>query len=302
LKSAWPIYAVAGLNAGVFAFDGPARQSLIPRLVPRDRLANAVSLNSLSSQVASIVGPALLGPVIGLGLGWVYCLNAASFLAVIGALLLMDRNLDVPTTGRSRVSLEAAFEGLRFIRGHRLLISLMLLDFLATFFSSATTLLPVYARDLLKIGPAGYGQLSAAPAVGSLLAAGALALMPPIRRQGVVVLWSVFAYGVSTIVFGVSGTFLACFLALAGTGVADTVSTVLRQTIRQLVTPNHLRGRMTSINMMFFMGGPQLGELEAGSLAALIGAPFSVVVGGVGALICAALAAVKSKSLMEFEI
>jgi MFS family permease len=129
-----------------------------------------------------------------------------------------------------------------------------------------------------------------------------LARLGTLRRQGRLVVASVAVFGVATAAFGVSTVYWISLLMLATLGAADTVSTVLRQTIRQLVTPNHLRGRMTSINMMFFMGGPQLGELEAGSLAAVIGAPLSVVVGGVGALICAALAAVKSKSLMEFEI
>jgi len=126
--------------------------------------------------------------------------------------------------------------------------------------------------------------------------------MGTLRRQGRLVVASVAVFGVATAAFGVSTVFWISLLMLATLGAADTVSTVLRQTIRQLVPPNHLRGRMTSINMMFFMGGPQLGELEAGSLAALIGAPLSVVVGGLGALVCAAIAAVTSKSLMEFEI
>ena len=121
-------------------------------------------------------------------------------------------------------------------------------------------------------------------------------------RQGRLVVSSVAVFGVATALFGISTVYWFSLLMLAVTGAADTVSTVLRQTIRQLVTPNHLRGRMTSINMMFFMGGPQLGELEAGSLAAIIGAPLSVVIGGIGSLVCAAIAAVKSKSLMEFEM
>jgi len=129
-----------------------------------------------------------------------------------------------------------------------------------------------------------------------------MARLGSFQRQGRLVVASVAIFGFATAAFGVSTVFWFSLLMLAVTGASDTVSTVLRQTIRQLVTPNHLRGRMTSINMMFFMGGPQLGEWEAGTVAGFIGAPLSVVVGGVGALICAALAAVKSKSLMEFEM
>jgi MFS family permease len=178
----------------------------------------------------------------------------------------------------------------------------MTLDFVATFFASATLLLPIFAQERLHVGARGYGFLAAAPAIGAVLTALVMARIGSFRKQGRLVVWSVAVFGLATAAFGVSTVYWLSLLMLAVTGAADTVSTVLRQTIRQLVTPNHLRGRMTSINMMFFMGGPQLGELEAGSLAALIGAPLSVVTGGFGSLICAAIAAVKSKSLMEFEI
>jgi MFS family permease len=135
-----------------------------------------------------------------------------------------------------------------------------------------------------------------------VLTALVLARLGTLRRQGRLVVASVAVFGVATAAFGVSTVYWVSLLMLAITGAADTVSTVLRQTIRQLVTPNHLRGRMTSINMMFFMGGPQLGELEAGVLAGFIGAPLSVVIGGLGSLITAAIAAVKSKNLMKFEM
>ena len=138
--------------------------------------------------------------------------------------------------------------------------------------------------------------------MGSVITAFFLARLGTLQRQGQLEVGAVAVYGVATALFGVSRVFWISLLMLALTGAADTVSTVLRQTIRQLVTPNYLRGRMTSINMMFFMGGPQLGELEAGLLAALITAPLSVVVGGLGSTIAAGIAAVKSKSLMEFEI
>ena len=289
MREAWPIYAVAGLSAGVLAFDNPARQSLMPTMVPRERLANALSLNSICMQFASIAGPALTGLVVlklgDRGVGWVYLINGASFLAVIVALLRMSPPPPEEPGSRPKVSLHAALEGLHFMRQSRLLLSLMLLDFLATFFSSADTLLPVYARDILHVGPAGYGLLAGASAVGSLIGAASLALLPPIRHQGRVVLAAVFCYGIATIFFGLGHSFAVCFLALAGTGIADTISTVLRQTIRQLVTPDVLRGRMTSINLMFFQGGPQLGELEAGLVAGAFGAPVSVITGGIGCLL-----------------
>jgi MFS family permease len=143
--------------------------------------------------------------------------------------------------------------------------------------------------------------LAAAPAVGSVLTALLIARSGGFHRQGRTVVWSVGVFGLATVAFGLSRVFWFSLLMLAVTGAADTVSTVLRQTIRQLATPNYLRGRMTSINMVFFMGGPQLGELEAGVVASLIGAPLSVVIGGLGSLVSAAVAAIKAKSLLNYE-
>jgi MFS family permease len=181
-------------------------------------------------------------------------------------------------------------------------VQTMTLDFAATFFASATLLLPIFAKEILHVDARGYGFLAAAPAIGSVITALVMARLGSFSKQGRLVVASVAIFGIATAAFGISTMFWFSLLMLATTGASDTVSTVLRQTIRQLVTPNHLRGRMTSINMMFFMGGPQLGELEAGILASLIGTPLSVVVGGLGSVACAAIAAVKSKSLMDFEV
>ena len=177
----------------------------------------------------------------------------------------------------------------------------MTLDFVATFFASANQLLPIYAKDILLVGARGYGFLAAAPAAGAIIAGLVVARMGAIKKQGVTVIVSVAIYGAATIAFGVSKVFWFSLLMLAATGAADTVSTILRQTIRQLVTPNKLRGRMTSVNMIFFMGGPQLGEVEAGTVAALIGAPLSVVTGGVACVLAAAIVLVKAKSLRRYE-
>ena len=209
---------------------------------------------------------------------------------------------ELQTERKDALSLGALQEGLSFVWRTPIIVQTMTLDFVATFFASATLLLPIFAQEQLHVGARGYGFLAAAPAIGSVLTALVMARLGTLRRQGRLVVAAVAVYGVATAGFGVSTVYWISLLMLATTGAADTVSTVLRQTIRQLVTPNHLRGRMTSINMMFFMGGPQLGELEAGVLAGFIGAPWSVVVGGLGSLITAAIAAVKSKSLMKFEM
>jgi len=305
LESVWPIYLLSALSAAAQAFDTPARQALMPMLVPEEDFPNAVSLGIIVFNIAIIVGPAIAGFILAeTGPAIIYGINALSFLAVIGAVLAMRTGgkPDLLHGRREALSFGALKEGLRFVWQTPIIVQTMTLDFAATFFASATLLLPIFAQERLHVGARGYGFLAAAPAIGSVLTALVMARIGSFRRQGRLVVASVAVFGVATAGFGVSTVYWVSLLMLAITGAADTVSTVLRQTIRQLVTPNHLRGRMTSINMMLFMGGPQLGELEAGSLAALIGAPLSVVVGGLGSLICAAIAAVKSKSLMEFEI
>ena len=304
LKSVWPIYVLSAFASAATAFDIPARQSLMPGLVPPQDFPNAVSLGLVVFNVATIAGPALAGLLLaGHGPALVYGLNAASFIAVIIALIAMHASGSPELQGERRQALGfgALKEGLRFVWQTPIIVQTMTLDFLATFFASATLLLPIFAREVLHVDARGYGLLATGPAVGSVLTALTMARIGTFQRQGRLVVVSVAIFGLATAGFGISRVFWISFLMLAITGAADTVSTVLRQTIRQLATPNYLRGRMTSINMMFFMGGPQLGELEAGLVAAAIGAPLSVVVGGLGSLICACVAAVKSKSLMKYE-
>jgi MFS family permease len=305
LQSVWPIYILSAFASAASAFDVPARQALMPTLVPAEDFPNAVSLGIAVFNVATIAGPAIAGILLAeSGPAVIYAINAISFLAVIAALIMMSASgsPELQSKRSDALSFAALKEGLRFVWHTPIIVQTMTLDFAATFFASATLLLPIFAQERLHVGARGYGFLAAAPAIGSVLTALVMARLGSFRRQGRLVVSSVAVFGVATALFGVSTVYWISLLMLAITGAADTVSTVLRQTIRQLVTPNHLRGRMTSINMMFFMGGPQLGELEAGSLAAIIGAPLSVVIGGVGSLVCAAIAAVKSKSLMEFEM
>ncbi len=302
LSTVWPLYVFSALGSAAGAFDGPARQSLIPRLVPREHLPNAISLNTIVFQAGAVLGPSLSGFVIAAGgPGWVYLLNAFSFLAVIAALAAMRDAPEPAAAERSDVSLPAALEGLRFVFRNPLIRSTMLLDFFATFFSSATALLPIFAQDILKVGATGYGWLYAAPSAGAVLASLVMVKMADrIEHRGRVLLWAVVGYGLATVVFGLSRSFALTFLCLAATGAADTVSMVLRNVIRQLATPDALRGRMTSVNMIFFMGGPQLGELEAGLVAQLWSAPVSVVTGGIGCVIATTWTAWRSPALRRY--
>jgi MFS family permease len=302
VRTVWPIYALAAVGAAFGTFDNPARQALIPTLVPAADLPNAISLNAIMFQTASVVGPAAGGVLIGeLGIGWAYAFNATSFLCVIAAVLLMRGVSGTPDGAAGRISLAAAIEGLRFVFTTPLIRSTMLLDFFATFFASATALLPIFAQDILRVGARGYGVLSAAPSVGAILASLVMVrLVDRIERRGPVLLWAIAFYGLATVVFGFSRLFLLSFLCLAITGAADTVSMVIRNLVRNLATPDHLRGRMTSVNMIFFMGGPQLGELEAGLVANAWGPVPSVVSGGLGCLIVTALVAARTPQLREY--
>jgi len=302
LDVVWPIYVLAGLGAAAGSFDAPARQSLVPNLVPLAHLPNAIGLMSIVSQSASVIGPSLGGVVIALfGVGAVYSVNALSFLAVLTALLLMRDVPARPAGTAAELSWRAVLEGLRFAFGSPLIRSTTLLDAFATFFSSATALLPIFAQDVLAVGPRGYGWLYAAPSIGALLASAAMVrLVDRIEHRGRVLLCAVAIYGVATVVFGLSRTFWLTFLCLAGSGAADTVSLVFRQIIRQLETPDHLRGRVVGVVITFSQGAPQLGEAEAGLLAHWLGAPLSVVLGGLGSLVATAWIARSTPALRHY--
>jgi MFS family permease len=302
----WPLYVLAALGSAVGAFDLPARNSLVPTLVPREHLPNAISLNTIMFQTASVLGPSLGGVLIAsTSVGWAYVANAISFSFVVVALLLM-REVPARATpeagSRDDISFHAAVEGLRFVFRAPLIRSTMLLDFFATFFSSATALLPIFAQDILQLGAKGYGWLYAAPAVGAMVTSAVMVPMTErIDRRGLTLLWAVAGYGVATIVFGLSRSFWLTFGCLAVTGATDTVSTIIRNVVRQLETPDRLRGRMTGVNMVFFLGGPQLGELEAGTVANWFGAAFSVITGGIGCLIATAWVAATTPALRSYK-
>ena len=304
LASVWPIFLLTAIASAAVAFDNPARHAMLPTLVPQKDFQNAVSLGILVFNSAMIVGPSIAGLLLKTrSPAFIYGLNAASFVAVIIALLLMRTSGRRVDTGEplTTMNLAALREGLRFVWRTPIIVQTMMLDFIATFFASATALLPIFAAEILKVGAGGLGLLAAAPGAGSIVSGLTMARFGVMRKQGKVMLIAVAIFGAATVVFAVSRWFWLSLLMLAVTGAADTVSTVLRQTIRQLVTPDYLRGRMTSVNMVFFMGGPQLGEFEAGAVAALIGATLSVLTGGVGCLIAVAAASIWAKSLVRYE-
>lgn len=275
----WMIYVITVFSAATTAFELPARQAYVPSLVKKEHIANAMSLNAIMWQVATIIGPALAGFAIArMGIASIYGINAISFIAMIIGLMCMKTQVITPKS--SGMSVNSIVEGYRFVRSRTVLWSTMILDFFSTFFASATSLLPIFAKDILHVGPEGMGILFAAPAIGACLSGFMIAHIGTVKKQGIVLLASVGIYALATILFGLSTSFILSFVALFFVGVGDSVSMIIRQTLRQLETPDNLRGRMSAISMIFSFGGPQLGEFEAGLLASLFGSPISVVIGG----------------------
>jgi len=301
--SLWILFGLVAVQAVAVAFDVPARQALIPSLVPRENLANAYSMNSIASKVGGILGPAVSGVVIAyLGLQWAYWINAISFLAVIAALIAMG---DIPTVVvKKSFGVKGTFrdirEGIVFIRNSPIILSVMILDFFGTFFSSANTLLPFVAMDILHVGPIQYGWLSASQSIGTMMMGLYLSQKAKLRHQGMLLSVSVVGFGLATLLFGVSTSFWLTMLALILIGAFDGLGSIIRNTVRQLLTPDAMRGRMMSITQIFFKGGPQLGEVESGLVAQVLGVPFAIISGGVGCVLAAVIVVRKFPQLWKY--
>jgi MFS family permease len=276
----WIVYAMVVVTAIANAFEMPARQALIPTLVPPDRVPQAMSAGIVSWQLGTVLGPSIAGILIAsVGVVPLYWVDAATYLAVVYAAISIRPPVK-PATARPPVRLADAFEGLKFVFKSKIIASTMVLDFFATFFGAAMTLMPIFANDILGVGAQGYGFMRAAPAVGAFAAALFLTSRK-IRKQGPVLLGAVAIFGIATSFFGASTWFPLTLVMLAITGMTDTISMVIRGTLRQLMTPDELRGRMTAVNMVFVSGGPQLGEFVVGLTASIIGAPIAVMIGGI---------------------
>ncbi len=284
------IYAVTMVSATVGAVAGPTRQALVPLLIPRHRLTGAMTMSILASQVATVSGPAVGGLIIGrFGVGPAYVLDALSFGAVALAVVALHiRPVAIPS---ARGGLADAIEGLRFLRASPILLSVMSIDFVATFFGASTVLMPIFATQVLHVGPSGLGLLLAAPAAGAVVGSAVMSVVRLPVRPGLGVIVAVAAYGACILVFGLSHTLWLSLVSLAGSGAADAVSMALRHTVRNLITPDALRGRIAAAHSTFAMGGPQLGEFEAGLVAAMVGAGPSVALGGLGTILAAAIVA-----------
>jgi MFS family permease len=280
------ILAISVLLGIARAFQMPAQQALTPTLVPQHLLPRAVALSSGSVQLAIIAGPALGGIIYAFSPISVY-LTAAVMLLLAALLSLFVRYSHQAFA--QAATLRHLFAGLVFVWRHKVLLGATSLDMFAVLLGGATALLPIYARDILHVGPEGLGLLRAAPAVGALLMSLVLTRWPLERRVGQKLLMAVAVFGLATVAFGMSHSFWLSVMALAVTGAADNISVVVRLTVMQLETPDDMRGRVAAVNSIFIGASNQLGEFESGSIAALWGPEFSVISGGVGTVMVAAL-------------
>lgn len=300
-RSVATVYACLFLTATARAFQWPARLSVLPHTVPAETLGNAITWNSSAQEIASISGPALAGILVATaGSRSVYILQSAcATLTLICYMLLRYRGGKASElTTRNKQSL---LEGMRFVRDNKLILSAISLDLFAVLFGGATALLPIYAVDILHVGARGLGWLRAAPSVGSVTMALTQAHSRKIRRAGRVMLVAVAGFGAATIVFGISRSFWLSLVMLVLIGACDNISVVLRQSLVQRETPDHVKGRVMAVNAMFISSSNQFGAVESGWTAAWWGAVTSVVAGGAAAIAVVVLCAAFSAPLRNWK-
>jgi MFS family permease len=295
----WILYSLLTLIGIGRAFQGPAKASFLPQIVPREIFSNAVTWNSTGFQLASVLGPSLGGLLIWkLGAAsWVFVIDASTTLVFLSCVFAITRPKFVPSNRAP--SLRSLGAGFRFVLANQIILAAITLDLFAVLFGGAIALLPSYSKDILAVGSRGLGLLYAAPAIGAMLMALVIAHRP-MRRAGRAMLLSVAGFGAATLVFAVSRSFVLSFAMLFLTGVFDAVSVVVRHTLVQVMTPDAMRGRVSAVNGMFISASNELGAFESGLVAWLFfrpdnlafGPTASVVIGGVATLVVVAIAAI----------
>jgi MFS family permease len=280
------VYATLFLIGVGSAFSSPAASTLIPQTVPPEMFENAATWSSSTWQLAAVIGPALGGVVIALtgGATLVYLLDACASVVYI-ALMLLIRSRPTAPPAKRETTLRSLADGLRFLGSSQVLLAAITLDMFAVLLGGATTLLPIFAKDILHVGPVGLGWLRAAPSVGAVLMALIIAHTPPFKRAGRVLLWAVVVFGVATIVFGLSRNFYLSLAALLILGAADNISVVIRHSLVLLRTPDALRGRIAAVNGIFISASNELGGFESGLVAYLLTPVIAVVAGGIGTIV-----------------
>jgi MFS family permease len=304
--SIWVIYLLLGLGATAQALGWPARSALLPQIVPREMFSNAATWNSSVFQVASVAGPALGGLIVSFTAGGAYLIDAACSLTFFAVLLFVV----VRPAERSRepATLSTLVAGIKFVWRTKVVLGAITLDLFAVLLGGATYLLPLFASNILHVGAVGFGWLKAAPAIGAFSMALVLAHLPPMKRAGATMLWSVAGFGAATIIFGLSTSFVLSLCMLALTGAFDNISVVVRHTLVQMLPPDHMRGRVSAVNNVFIGASNEIGGLESGlsawglakRLGLVGGATASVVLGGFGAIAAVVLVAVAWPEVRRF--
>ena len=288
VASAWPIYAALLLNGVVRAFNGPASQAFLPLMVPQEHFPNAVAWGSSIFQGAMILGPVAGGLLYGFtgSPTAVYASAAAAYL--MGLALISAIRVKLAQRPRGAAGLGVVLEGLRYIWREKLVLGAISLDLFAVLLGGAVALLPIYARDILKVGAAGLGILRSGPGIGAVTMAIVVAHWPLKRHAGAAMLWCVAGFGVFTVVFGLSRNIALSMAALILVGACDMVSVIVRHTMVQLATPDEMRGRVSAVNMIFIGASNEVGQFESGLTAQWFGTVPAVVIGGIGTLVVVA--------------
>ena len=289
LDSTFPVYCVLVVNGIVRAFNAPAAQAFLPILVPKHHFTNAVTWTSSLFQLATVTGPMIGGLIYGWAGRSAEAFACAGVAALLGFASISLIRLKPAGRLHKAVSLETVLEGIHYIFRNKLVLGAMSLDMFAVLLGGAVALMPVFAREVLFVGPEWLGILRAAPGAGAAVMALLLAFHPLRKRAGAIMLWCVFIFGIATIVFGLSHSRLLSLGALVVLGAADMVSVIVRHSLVQLATPDEMRGRVSAVNVMFIQASNELGEFESGVTAEWFGAVPAVILGGVGTLVIVAI-------------
>lgn len=285
------LFTLAAMHGAARVFNGPALSAIAPNIVPAPLLPRAIALSSMAWQIGTVAGPAISGLIFGMHESMPYFIAAGMLLAAAG-LIIGIRPVKAVHDGGPAHPFRQVVEGFRFVKGNRFLLGCITLDLFAVLLGGATAMLPVFARDVLHVGAAGLGVMRGAPAIGAALTAAFLSWRPLENNVGVKMLWAVVAFGMATIAFGLSRNFALSLLCLGVLGAADMISVFIRSSLVQLYTPDNTRGRVSAISGLAISASNELGELQSGLAAAVIGATGAVVFGGVGAIFVTALWAV----------
>lgn len=296
----WLTYTIIFCTGVIRAFAGPSLQAIVAQIVPKEKLPNAVTINTSVFLSASVLGHATAGFLIAYT-NYVVCFSVVGCYVIIAWILLFNLSpKEVMVAGETK-TWDSIKEGIRFVFNTKVVLGALALDLFAVLFGGATAMIPVYVRDILKTGPIGFGWLNAADDIGSIFMMICMTLWPLRRRQGYTLLYAVFGFGVCIIVFGLSKIYLLSFAALLFAGMLDGISVVVRGTIVQVKTPDAMRGRVSSVNSMFINSSNELGQFESGVMARLLGVVPSVVFGGCMTILVVITTWLKAPTLREME-